>query len=133
MSTAPSNPTASEQIDKIIQQHTGWKGALLSQIRSVILRTNPEIIEEVKWKTPSRPEGLPVWSHKGILCIAEIWKNDIKLIFFKGAQLKDPEGLFNARLKSATDRAIAYHENDVVNEDEIRKLVLEAIELNVGS
>lgn len=122
--------SASQQIDTIIETYSGWKGRLLSQLRAAITQAAPEIIEEVKWKMPSRPEGLPVWSHHGIVCIAETFKNDIKLVFFKGAQLQDPDKLFNARLKSKTDRAIMFQEGDNVNESALKELVIEAVQLN---
>lgn len=122
--------TASQQIDDIIKTYGGWKGKLLSRLRAVIRHADPDVIEEVKWKTPSRPEGLPVWSHDGIVCIAETFKNDIKLTFFKGAQTKDPKKLFNARLRSASDRAIEFREGDLVDEAGLKELVLEAVELN---
>lgn len=122
--------SASQQIDTIIKMHDGWKGVILTKIRRVIRETSSTIIEEVKWKMPSLPEGRPVWSYNGILCIAEVFKNDIKLTFFKGALLKDPQKLFNARLKSRTDRAIEFHEGDDVNETALRELILEAMEIN---
>lgn len=124
--------SAPEQIDGIIEIHAGWKGELLSRLRAVIRAADPDIIEEVKWKMPSRPEGLPVWSHDGIVCIAEIFKNDVKLVFFKGAQLKDSNRLFNARLKSKTDRAIELREGDSVDKAALEALVLEAVELNTS-
>src|SRR5206468_3713786 len=76
---------------------------------------DPGVIEEVKWKKPSRPEGVPVWSHDGIVCIGEVLKNAVRLTFPKGAQLKDPKGLFNTRLDSKTVRAIDFHEGDAIN------------------
>lgn len=78
----------------------------------------------------TRPEGLPVWSHDGIMCILETFKNDQKLVFFKGAKMKDPKKLFNARQNSKTDRAIEFHDVDAIDEAGIKALVLEAIELN---
>jgi hypothetical protein len=122
---------ASEQIDDIIKKHGGWKGATLTRLRAVINEADPDMIEEVKWKMRSRPEGLAVWSHDGIVCIAEIFNNDMKLVFFKGVQLKDPQKLFNARLKSKTDRAIEFHEGDDVNEAALKALVVEAVAVNV--
>src|SRR5690606_22325718 len=92
--------SASKQIDRIIKLHGGWKTDILTRLRDLIHQADPDVVEEVKWKTASRPEGLPVWSHNGILCIAEIWKDNIKLIFFKGAKMQDPNNIFNARLKS---------------------------------
>lgn len=123
--------SASEQIDDIVTLHGGWKGELLSQLRTVIKQADPDMVEEVKWKMRSLPEGRPVWSHNGIVCILEIFKNDAKLVFFKGALLSDPEKLFNARLKSKTDRAIEFHEGDAVNGPALRGLVIEAVKLNV--
>lgn len=122
--------SALRQISIIIEIHDGWKAELLTRLRAIIKQAYPAVTEEVKWKTPSRPEGLPVWSHHGILCIAEIFKNDIKLTFFKGAKMDDPKNLFNARLNSSTDRAIAFHEGDSIDEDGIKELVLEAVALN---
>jgi hypothetical protein len=122
--------SASQQIDDIIKTYGGWKGETLSRLRALVSQADPEVVEEVKWKMPTRPEGLPVWSHDGILCLAETFKNDIKLTFVQGARMKDPKKLFNARLKSKTDRAIEFHEGDTVNEAALKQLVLEAVELN---
>lgn len=122
--------TASEQIDHIIKNYGGWKGEILSQIRTQIKKAYPEIEEEVKWKMPTRPEGLPVWSHNGIVCIAETFKDNIKLVFFKGAFMKDSHGLFNARLKSKTDRAIEFKEGSYINTESLREYIKEAVALN---
>lgn len=122
--------SAPQQIDDIVKLYGGWKGETLSQIRAVIQAADPEVIEEVKWKMRTRPEGLPVWSHDGILCILETFKNDQKLVFFKGSQMKDLNRLFNARLKSKTDRAIEFHEGDAIDKAAIKALVLEAVQLN---
>lgn len=125
-----SEKSASEQIDNIIEQYDNWQGELLKQLRSAINSADPEIIEEVKWKMPSNPLGLPVFSHNGIICIIQTFKNDTKLVFFKGAELNDLKNLFNARLKSKTDRAIEFHEGDIVDEDGVKSLVKEAAEYN---
>jgi hypothetical protein len=124
--------TGPQQIDDIIRLYGGWKGEILSQIRIVIKDADPEVKEEAKWKMRTRPEGLPVWYHEGIMCLAETFKNDIKLVFTKGISMKDPEKLFNARLKSSTDRAIEFHEGDTINKAALKKLVLEAIDLNTS-
>ncbi len=121
---------ASEQIDAIVNMHGGWKGELLTRLRAAVKAADPDVVEEVKWKMPTRPEGLPVWSHDGMVCFAEIWKDNVKLIFAKGAQLSDPTKLFNARLKSAEVRAIELHEGDAVDEAAIKALYLAAVELN---
>jgi hypothetical protein len=120
----------SKQIDNIIKKYPGWKGDIVSKLREVINKSDSKIIEEVKWKMPSNPEGLPVWSYNGIICIVQIFKNDVKLVFFKGAQMKDPKKLFNARFNSKTDRAIEFHEGDKINESAIKSLVKEAVKLN---
>jgi hypothetical protein len=122
--------SASQQIDDIITKHGVWKGNLLSRLRAVIKSADPDVVEDVKWKMPSRPEGLPVWSHGQILCIAEIFKNDIKLVFFKGAYMEELQAHFNTRLNSKTDRAIEFHEGDTVDEVVVKKLVREAVRLN---
>ncbi len=120
----------SQQIDNIIKMHPGWKAEILTQLRATILSANPNITEAVKWKMKNRPEGLPVWECGGMLCFAEIWKDNIKLLFPKGAELSDPEKLFNARLDSKDIRALAFKEGDKINPEGIKKLVQAAIELN---
>lgn len=122
--------TASEQIDDIIKLYGGWKGETIRRIRAIVLAADPDIFEEVKWKMASRPEGLPVWSYNGIVCMTETFKNDIKLVFLKGAFLEDSNKLFNARLKSLTDRAIEFHEGDLIDEAKLGSLVKEAVALN---
>lgn len=125
-----NDTSASEQIDKIIETAGGWKGNLLAKLRTLILRTDTNAVEEVKWKMATRPEGLAVWSHDGIVCFAEVWKDNIKLIFPHGAQLQDPQALFNSRLQSKDVRAIEFKEGSVVKEVELSALVVEAITLN---
>jgi hypothetical protein len=88
------------------------------------------MVEEVKWKKPSKPSGVPVWSHDGIICIADTLKNAVRLTFPKGAQMKDPKKLFNTRLESNTVRAIDFHEGDTVDEVALEALILDAVGLN---
>ncbi len=127
---ASANPSASQEIDAIIQEPGDWRGRKLSQLRAVIRKADPAIIEEVKWKKPSKPSGVPVWSHNGILCVADTLKNAVRLTFPKGAQMKDPKKLFNARLDSNTVRAIDFHEDDAVDEPALKALILEAVKAN---
>jgi hypothetical protein len=122
-----SDKSASQQIDDIIQQYGGWKGEVIQSLRATIREADPEIVEEIKWRMKARPEGLPVWTHNGIVCYTETWKDNIKLIFFKGAELADPNNLFNARLKSSAIRAIEIHEGDTIDKSGIKALVLEAV------
>src|SRR3989449_7110838 len=91
-SVGMSDASASHQIDDIVRRMAGWRCERLGQLRALIRGADPGVIEEVKWKKPSRPEGVPVWSHNGIVCIGEALKNAVRLTFPKGAQLKDPKG-----------------------------------------
>ena len=123
---------ASQQIDAIIKEPGDWRGRKLSQLRAVIRKADPAIVEEVKWKKPSKPSGVPVWSHDGILCVADTLKNAVRLTFPKGARMKDPKKLFNTRLDSKTVRAIDFHEDDTVDEAALKALMLEAVWLNTS-
>ena len=122
--------SASQQVDAIIRKTAGWRGERLGQLRALVRGAEPGVIEEVKWKKPSRPEGVPVWSHDGIVCIGEVLKNAVRLTFPKGAQLTDPKGLFNTRLDSKTVRAIDYHEGDAINASALKALIVQGARLN---
>ena len=128
---SPKEKSPSQQIDAIIKQPGDWRGKKLSQLRALILKADPAVVEEVKWKKPSRPEGVPVWSHDGMLCVADTLKNAVRLTFPKGAQMKDPKKLFNTRLDSHTVRAIDFHESDPIDEAALEALIVEAVGLNV--
>ncbi len=120
----------SQQIDAIIRASDDWRGKKLSLLRSLIKQADPDVVEEVKWKKPSNPMGVPVWSHEGIVCIGDTLKNAVRLTFPKGAQLKDSKKLFNTRLDSKTVRAIDFREDDTVDEAALEALILEAVGLN---
>lgn len=122
--------TASEQIDDIVTQYGGWKGALLKDIRAAVRKAAPDIVEAIKWRMASRPEGLPVWMQGGNVCYVETFKNDMKLVFPKGAYMTSKQDLFNARLHSSGVRAIEFHEGDAVDANVVAELVREAIRLN---
>lgn len=124
--------SASQQIDDIIKKSGDWRGEKLSQLRAVIKGADPAVVEEVKWKKPSRPEGVPVWSHDGTLCVADTLKTAVRLTFPKGAQMKDPKQLFNTRLDSKTVRAIDFHEGEAVDVAALKELILEAARVNKG-
>ena len=111
-------------VDKNIKKFTDWRGERLAQIRALIRQADPDVIEEVKWKKPSNPDGIPVWYHNGIVCTGETYKNHLRLTFAKGALLKDPKGLFNA------SRAIIIHEGDKINGDSFKDLIRAAVEFN---
>ena len=127
---SPKEKSPSQQIDAIIRESGDWRGKKLSQLRTVIKQADPVVVEEVKWKKPSKPMGVPVWSHEGILCLADTLKNAVRLTFPQGAQMKDPKKLFNTRLESNTVRAIDFHEGDTVDEAALEALILEAVGLN---
>ena len=130
MNSSPNGKSASQQIDAIIKEAGDWRGEKLSQLRALIKQADPAVVEEVKWKKPSKPEGVPVWSHGGNLCIADTLKNAVRLTFPKGAQLKDPNKLFNTRLDSNTVRAIDFREGDAIDEAALKALILDAVGLN---
>ena len=131
MKPSTQGKSASEQIDAIIRKQDDWRGRKLSQLRVLIRKADPDAIEEVKWKKPSKPSGVPVWSHDGIICIADTLKNSVRLTFPKGAHMKDPKKLFNTRLDSSTVRAIDFYEGDSVDEAALKKLILDAAGLNM--
>ncbi len=122
--------SAAQQIDAIIKKYADWRGDMLSRLRAVIKQANPAVVEAVKWKKPSRPEGVPVWSHDGILCFCDTLKNAVRLTFPKGTQMKDPHKLFNTRLDSKGVRAIDFHKDETINEAALQALMLEAVALN---
>lgn len=124
--------SASEQIDAIIKASADWRGRKLAQLRAVIRKADAAAVEEVKWKKPSKPEGVPVWSHDGIICVADTLKSAVRLTFPKGAQVKDPKKLFNTRLDSNTVRAIDFHEDDTIDDAALKALILEAVRLNTS-
>ena len=127
-----TGPSASQQIDEIIKKPDDWRGVTLAELRALITEADPAVIEEVKWKKPSRPEGCPVWAHGGIICVADTLKQAVRLTFPKGAHLKDPTKLFNARLESASVRAIDVREGDAVDAAALQALIREAIALNTA-
>jgi len=132
MSTKPSSKekSASLQIDAIIKEQNDWRGRKLSQLRAVIKKADPAVVEEVKWKMPSKPMGVPVWSHDGIICNADFLKNAVRLTFHKGILMKDPKKLFNTRLDSKKVRAIDFYEEEEINEPALKDLILKATALN---
>ena len=123
-SGAIQSQSASELISKRIADLGDWRGETLGRMRELILETDPDIVEEWKWR------GTPVWSHDGIICTGESYKDKVKLTFAKGASLKDPRGLFNSSLDGNVRRAIDIHEGEEVNEPAFKALIREAIALN---
>lgn len=107
-----------------------WRDPVLERLRSVILEADPGAIEEVKWRKPSNPDGVPVWSDGGMICVGNVLKNAVRLTFPKGALIKDPKRLFNTRLDSKTVRAVDVFEGSPINEAGLRAIVREAVRLN---
>ena len=120
----------SQQIDARIKELDDWRGKMLSRVRALIKQADPEIVEEWKWQKASSP-GTPVWSHGGIVCTGETYKNVVKMTFAKGAALKDPSGLFNSSLDGNVRRAIDIHEGDKIDEAALKNLVRAAVALNL--
>jgi hypothetical protein len=123
----------SQLIDARIKELDDWRGETLARIRKLIHEADPEVVEEVKWRKPSNPAGVPVWSHAGLICTGETYKDKVKLTFAKGASLKDPSGLFNSSLEGNTRRAIDLHEGDKINEQALKALIRAAVLLNTAA
>jgi hypothetical protein len=121
---------ASKLIDERIRELGDWRGKTLSKVRGLIKEADPEIVEEWKWVKPTNP-GTPVWSHNGDICTGETYKNVVKLTFFKGAALSDPSGLFNSSLEGKVRRAIDIKEDEKIDENALKNLIREAVELNL--
>ena len=125
-----STSDASAEIDTIIANVGGWRGTTLADLRRVILSANSEIVEEIKWRKPSRPEGVATWMDHGNICMADLLKSAVRLTFPKGAQVDDPAKLFNTRLDSKTVRAIDVFEGMRIDEDPLRQLIQAAVAVN---
>ena len=110
-----------------------WRGGTLRRIRALIREADPNVVEEVKWRKPSNPSGVPVWSHGGMICTGETYKDKVKLTFAKGASLADPSGLFNASLDGGTRRAIDIREGETVHVEAFKMLIREAVALNLAN
>ena len=124
----------SELIDARIEDLGDWRREMLSRLRALIKEADPEMIEERKWRKPSNAMvGVPVWSHNGIVCTGETYKNAVKMTFAQGAALKDPSGLFNSSLEGNVRRAIDFHEGDKLNEKALKALIRAAVALNKSS
>jgi len=121
---------ASDAIDRKIAALEDWRGATLAGAREAILAASDEIVEAVKWRKPTNPDGVPVWEKDGILCTGEVYQDKVKLTFAKGASLADPQGLFNASLEGNTRRAIDIVEGAALDRAALTTLVSEAIRAN---
>ncbi len=123
-SGSQTSMSPSQLIDARIKELGDWRGTMLSRLRTLVKQADPEVVEEWKWR------GVPVWSHDGLICTGETYKNVVKMTFAKGAALKDPSGLFNSSLEGNTRRAIDFHEGEKIDEKALKTLVRAAVTLN---
>jgi hypothetical protein len=123
---------ASQLIDAKIESLGDWRGGMLARIRALIHEADEQVVEDVKWRKPSNPSGVPVWEHAGTLCTGEIYKDRVKLTFARGASLEDPSGLFNSSLEGNARRAIDIHEGEAINEEAFKGLIRAAVTLNTS-
>ena len=123
----------SAAIDEKLRSLGDWRGRALARMRKLIREADPDVIEEVKWRKPSNPSGVPVWSHAGMICTGETYKDKIKLTFAKGASLPDPAKLFNSSLDGGTRRAVDIREGEEPEADAFRALVRAAVAVNLAS
>ena len=119
-----NDESPAQLIDAKIEELGDWRGQALSRLRALIKQADPDVVEEWKWR------GTPVWSHDGIICTGETYKNVVKMTFAKGAALKDPKRLFNSSLEGNTRRAIDFHEGEAIDEKALKALILAAVALN---
>src|SRR5215475_10658308 len=129
-SGASHDQSPSDLISKRITELGDWRGKTLGRMRTLIKAADPDVVEEWKWVKPTKP-GIPVWSHDGMICTGEPYKNVVKLTFAKGASLKDPARLFNSSLEGSVRRAIDIHESDKINDAALRDLIRAAVALNL--
>ncbi len=130
---AKGGDSPSRLIDARIKELGDWRGETLARVRKLIKQADPDVVEEVKWRKPSNPMGVPVWEHDGIVCTGETYKAAVKLTFAKGAALKDPSHLFNASLEGNARRAIDMHAGDKIDEKAFKALIRAAVALNASS
>jgi hypothetical protein len=121
------SPSPSQLIDARIEELSDWRGETLARLRAIIKQADPEVVEDWKWR------GVPVFSHDGMICTGETYKNVVKMTFAKGASLEDPEGLFNSSLDGNMRRAIDFHEDEEIDEQALQALIRAAVALNTSS
>jgi hypothetical protein len=125
-SASQSGKSPAQMIDERIRELGDWRGTMLAQLRALIKQADPEVVEEWKWR------GVPVWSHDGLICTGETYKNVVKMTFAKGAKLDDPSRLFNSSLDGNTRRAIDFHEGEKIDENALKALIRAAVTLNAS-
>ena len=123
----------SQSVDAKIASLPDWRGEMLSRIRGLIKKADPDVIEDVKWRKASNPLGVPTWSHDGIICTGETYRDKVKLTFARGALLEDRSGLFNSSLGGGARRAIDISEGEKIDEETLADLIRDAVTVNLGS
>ena len=129
---AKNRAASTKEIDAMVRALPDWRGQALSRFRTLIHLACPEVLEDIKWRKPSNPDGVPVWSQNGIICLGNVWKDHVRLTFSKGALLKDPKGVFNATLNGNSLRALDLREGDSFDEDALKDLVRAAAVRNAS-
>src|SRR5215204_6900631 len=127
MKKSADSKSPSQLIDARIEELDDWRGELLSRLRGLVKQADPDVVEEWKWR------GVPVWSHDGMICTGETYKNYVKMTFAQGAALEDPSSLFNSSLGGNTRRAIDFHEGEEIDEEALKALVRAAVTLNTSN
>jgi hypothetical protein len=133
MNNTDDGQSVEKLVDAKIAALDDWRGVMLGRLRALIKRADPDAVEELKWRKPSNPSGVPVWSDHGIVCTGETYKAAVKLTFARGAALEDPSRLFNSSLEGNTRRAIDFREGDAIDEAALQALVRAAVQLNRSS
>jgi len=129
---AANKESASQLIDEKIASLGDWRGPTLAHLRTLIHEADPDVVEEVKWRKPANPSGVPVWSHAGIICTGETYKDKVKLTFANGTAVDDPAKLFNSSLEGNTRRAIDVFEGEKIDEKAFKELVRGAVAVNLA-
>jgi hypothetical protein len=132
MTKSDAQADAGAKIDAIIDTHDDWRGETLARVRKLIKEADEDVVEEIKWVKPSNPAGVPTWSHDGIICTGETYKDKVKLTFMNGAALDDPAGIFNSSLDAGTRRAIDLREGDKPDAKAFKALIRAAVDLNTA-
>jgi hypothetical protein len=129
---AGADGSVEARITELLAGLEGWRGETLRRARELIRAADPDVTEDLKWSKPTNPDGVPTWSHDGILCTGEVYKDKVKLTFMDGAALDDPDGLFNAGLGGGTRRAIDLHEGDALDPEAFTALIRSAVAHNAA-
>jgi len=124
--------SASKEVDEKIASLDNWRGKTLSRLRKLIHEADPEVVEQIKWRKPTNPLGVPTWEHAGIICTGETYKDKVKLTFARGASVPDPAGLFNSSLEGGTRRAIDIYEGETIDKAAFVALIRAAVSVNLS-